>query len=144
MTLGTHQQNMVDMRDRVRGRIQRLSVEDAKAIRHAYFLDGVKQGVLAERYGVTLGAINNIVLGRVFKELGRPPRDEIKAANRRCRYRPRGVLSHRSKLTEEQVRAIRSEYSSGKYTQKQLAKKYGVSQMPISNLLTGKTYANVS
>lgn len=53
-------------------------------------------------------------------------------------------VNHRSaKLTEQDVRNIRSEYASGLYTQVELAEKYSIKQASISPLLLGKTWKHV-
>lgn len=48
-----------------------------------------------------------------------------------------------SKLTEEQVKAIREEYAAGGVFQKDLAAKYGVSQGTVCRLIKGTNWAQV-
>lgn len=52
------------------------------------------------------------------------------------------IVSWRAKLTPRQVKAIRKSYAAG-VGQLELAKKYGVTQGTISNLLLGKVYRRV-
>jgi len=49
----------------------------------------------------------------------------------------------RAKLTVEQADIIRAEYSQGGVSQRALAEKYGVSQMAIWQVLSGKTFRPV-
>jgi hypothetical protein len=63
------------------------------------------------------------------------------------RFQPRGVSHHLAKLTPEIAAAIRSEYLPGatKYEPeggfRWLARKYGVSDKTISNVIHGKTWS---
>ena len=52
------------------------------------------------------------------------------------------MVSPLAALTPAKVQAIRSAYNSGA-TQTSLAEKYHVSQVTISNIVTGKIYKNV-
>ncbi len=56
---------------------------------------------------------------------------------------PRGTRVKGVKLTEEQVREIRSLHRTGTYSQVQLGKQFGVSHRSIGNLLCGHTWAHV-
>ena len=55
----------------------------------------------------------------------------------------KGERNGRVKLTEEQVIQIRQKYISRKYTQKQLAKEYGVSQFAICNITNYKRWKHI-
>lgn len=48
-----------------------------------------------------------------------------------------------SKLTEDDVRAIRREYAAGGVSQKELALKYGITQMPVSRIIRRVTWKHV-
>ena len=48
--------------------------------------------------------------------------------------------SGRSKLTQEVADRIRAEYAAGGISQRYLAAKYGVSQMAIWQVISGKTF----
>ena len=50
---------------------------------------------------------------------------------------------HNSKLTEQQVLEIRADWATGKYTQKQLAKKYDVCQQLISQIVNRKIWKHI-
>ena len=53
-----------------------------------------------------------------------------------------GTISTKRKLTIQDAEDIRNKYIPRKYSQRMLAKEYGVNQVTISNILKGKTYAN--
>lgn len=52
----------------------------------------------------------------------------------------RGGNSHRAKLTEEQVRAIREKYATGSVSQRGLAREYGVEPRTINLIVHNKTW----
>lgn len=59
----------------------------------------------------------------------------------RHRYATRkGVESPNSKINSEQVVLIRKDYAAGFIYQKDLAKKYGISQQTVSKIVNMKTY----
>lgn len=57
--------------------------------------------------------------------------------------RSRGSKHYHSKLTEDQVIAMRAEYAAGGTSHKRLAKKYGVSHGNIAFILSRKSWAHV-
>lgn len=63
--------------------------------------------------------------------------DNTKDAVRRGRT-ARGEKHGMSKLTQEEARQIRKLYATGKYTQRQLAKKFNVTQCPIARIVNHK------
>lgn len=54
--------------------------------------------------------------------------------------RSRGELNSQAKLTELEVREIRSLYSTGNYTQTELGRRYGVTPPQISHIVNLKTW----
>jgi hypothetical protein len=54
--------------------------------------------------------------------------------------RPSGEACHLSRLTAEDVVAIRERYGAGTVTQGKLAREYGVSPGNISQIITGRTW----
>lgn len=56
----------------------------------------------------------------------------------------RGESNGNSVLTKEDVIAIVSEYNLGKISQQALGDKYGVKQITISNILTGRSWCSVT
>ncbi|KKN57528.1 hypothetical protein LCGC14_0561450 [marine sediment metagenome] len=55
----------------------------------------------------------------------------------------RGILSGRSKLSEEEVLEIRLLYEVGSYTQRQLARLYGVTQKMIWAIVNKRAWAHL-
>ena len=92
----------------------------------------VIRGVARPRMGhLWLGTHDDNVADKVMK--GRQDRSPKKTGE--------DVWS--AKLTEDDVRAIRSEYESGGIYQKALAQKYGVNDSQISRIITRKLWASV-
>lgn len=56
---------------------------------------------------------------------------------------PRGSEIRQSKLTEEQVRAIRSRYAAKELSQEKLAREYGVTQAAVWRILRGERWTHV-
>lgn len=54
---------------------------------------------------------------------------------------PRGVAHHNAKLSQEQAEAMRLVYERGGVTQRELARRFGVSQRTANKVLRGMTYA---
>lgn len=61
---------------------------------------------------------------------------------RLCRHCHR-VLDKKAKLNNKKVISIRKLYSSGKFTQRNLAKKFNVCQQVISTIITKKSWSHV-
>lgn len=57
--------------------------------------------------------------------------------------RPRGERNGHAKLTEATAREVRAAYAAGGTTQRELAARFGVTQMTVSDLVTRKTWAHV-
>lgn len=55
----------------------------------------------------------------------------------------RGTKNGRSKLTEEEVREMRSLYSAG-WTQAMLGERFGIDQAGVSRVILRKSYADVA
>ena len=89
---------------------------------------GESYRLLAAELGVHKSTVARLVSGRSW-----PGLDSV-----------RGARASRSstKLTEDQVRSIRLEHGAG-MSYRQLASKYGVSTMPISQILKGLTWKHV-
>jgi hypothetical protein len=58
-------------------------------------------------------------------------------------YRPRGVESRSSKLTEQDVNEIRQKYAPRKYSSIRLAKEYGVEKPTILSIIKYKTWKHI-
>lgn len=53
-----------------------------------------------------------------------------------------GSKSKKSKLNKKVVRKMREEYATGKFSQRELAKKYGVSQTTAGDAINGTTWGD--
>lgn len=74
---------------------------------------------------------------------GRSPKGDASGPRVHRERMRRGVDHSNAKLTEDQVREIRRGAAQG-VPQTTLAARYGVGQMTISNILTGKTWTHVT
>ena len=54
------------------------------------------------------------------------------------------MSEHNKKLTEQDIVDICELYASGDYTQKELAKMYGIANCTVSNIVNGFTWKNVN
>lgn len=55
-----------------------------------------------------------------------------------------GIYSHKAKLTEEQVKLIRSQWASGEKSQKEIGRIYGVGQGCISKIVRREKWKHLS
>ncbi len=59
------------------------------------------------------------------------------------RYNNHGENNPNNKLTEQDVIAIREKYSTGKYTQEELASEYNVNRSMINHIISGRNWRTV-
>lgn len=109
------------------------------AIRHLYKI-GKTQRDIASTFGVSLGAIGDIVRGRNWKHLPYDPADVVadSASRRVC-----GSRHGCAKLTEVLVKELRRRYHDG-ITQVVLSKMFGVSQAHVSSIVRRETWAHIA
>jgi hypothetical protein len=72
--------------------------------------------------------------------------DNVRDCRRKGRGRsgsPKGELNPKAKLTAEQIKSIRAEYATQKTFQYLIAKKYGVTQANINDIVLGKTWRHI-
>lgn len=71
-------------------------------------------------------------------------RDNVRYSAQRGRYgKSTGSINGNSKLTEDQVRAIKREYAPYVMTQRMLAQRYGVATITIKHILRGRSWRGV-
>lgn len=133
--LGTHAENMKDMKDRGRsprgsaGAKAKLTEEDVARIRE---LRGtLSQSEIAREYGVTQAIISKAQLGQTWAH--------VAGANERwvapCYAHTKGQGNGRAKLTDADVariRRLRNELSQSK-----IAKRFGISKLTVHRLQRG-------
>ena len=83
--------------------------------------DGLTQQQLAEKFGMTHQQISDIQTGKYWKHVGGTVRSKID-----------------TRIPDEKRAAIRADRATGQYTKAALARKYGVSQPTISNIINEK------
>lgn len=145
LRVGTYKENVADMDTRKR-RVTNtpfgedncnalLTAEKVIQMRRDY-LAGVKNAVLAERYGMTELSIKDVTLGRSWKHLlgvnGAPSLAELKA------YAKVSQKSA-SKITQEVAFEIRRRLNNGELG-KDLAAEFGIHKATVSDIKKGKTW----
>lgn len=108
----------------------RFSPTDIATIRTIYHTQNIKQKDLAKRYKTTQGAISQIVRGAAWFGLSGPIIANSNGRNRDSA----GEKNNRAKVTDAQAIMIQKLYASGKFFQKELAKRFGLSQSQISKI----------
>lgn len=131
--LATHQKNMADAaRDGLL--IHRFTKVQILEIR-AKYEDGMSQAQLGREYGANHATICAIVNRKIWKHLeGDPPRPPQHALH--------GEANPNSKLTEVEVREIRTRYANGE-KQTQLAEAYGIRQAKVSMIVRRECWSHV-
>lgn len=162
--LGTHADNMRDMREKGRGprgdrhwkrryphlvkrgeRCHKAKLTDAqvKTIVHDYYSGESSARDLAKRFGVSAAHVTAITKGMrdavSAEQLAR--RSEVLMQWRLKSVR-RGERNHNSRITESQAVEIVSRYMAGGVTQRALAREFGVTQTAIYYVIHGKNWPN--
>lgn len=105
-------------------------VEQARIL-HA---EGATATVLAAQFDVTISSMSKILKGEFWKHAPGPTTTEKKHS--------RGEGHHMSKVTPEIVQAIRADHSRG-VTYAELARRYGLTSVPIRAICLRKTWKHV-
>ena len=120
-------------RDKINGILSEEQVHEL----HSKLLDEDDWEMLADEYEVSLNAVKSIASGKSWKHLGLP-------VIRRARIGIRGENNKNSVLTEDEVRKILRLYDGGNgMSQTDLAKRFGVRQPTIHNIVWRKTWQHV-
>lgn len=141
LALGTQADNMQDMAKKFRG--NRSVFVDAKSILNVIELakDGCGVDSLAERFGVSVSTIYNILRGRTHGHVGDA---EVKRARDGLvvDILPDDV-ARKHVLLDEEVQYIRTSMASGAHSAAELAKIFCVSPMTVYNVANRRTHARV-
>ena len=116
-----------------------LSVMDVRAIRRM-LQDGLSHAEIGRTSGVSGGVVSDVASGASWSHL---PLIEGEAATNKPSGVRRGSENRASKLVEDDIRIIRSEYASGNKTQVELARQFGVIQSTISQVILRKVWRHV-
>lgn len=107
-------------------------------MRELYEAGGWTYKALADKYGVSIRCVSQIMDGSSWKSVtgGIPVSEEKRISGR--------IMSN-SKLTKDDVIAIYTEYMTDENVlQEDLSRRYGVSQSVISSIVTGRTWSKVT
>jgi transposase-like protein len=105
---------------------------------HREYAAGATQAEIARRHGVGVEVIYRALRGATYRDA----QPETPAALR-PRERARGSAHGNARLTEEAVREIRQMYATGRHTQCELARRFGVSSGTVSNVVNRRFWAHV-
>jgi len=72
------------------------------------------------------------------------PKDNNHDCRLKYRHPAVGSLNHKARLIEDEVREIRGKYATGKYTQKELGRDYGVCYTTIGMIVRGERWKCVA
>jgi len=142
LRVGTNAENMADMRSKGRERSfvgeqnpsAKLTPAKVQEIRERY-ARGQSGEEIAAAYGVDYSLIRMVVTGKIWAHV---PGADPSAP----RHDRKGEEHHNSKLTKEDVRAIRAKSAAG-MSAGQIARLYGVNRTAIGRILNGITWAHV-
>ncbi len=107
-----------------------LTNRQAKMIREDYAEGGSTQMDIADRFGVSQYTVSSVLLGKTYADAGGPIRS------------PDSPRVNGRSLSPAQARQMREDYARGNVTQRELVKRYNVSETSVSNVLTGKSYVD--
>lgn len=108
-----------------------LTDEQVIEMRRRYAAGGIQQRALADEYGVTSGAVANIVNGKSWTHL---PMPEALIG--------REKQAHRRKLSPDQVHQVRAALMEGQ-KRKDVAERFGVAYTTICAIASGHNWSRV-
>jgi len=142
--LGTHKQNTTDAKKRKRLAVgeqrSHLREQDIADI-HLLYQQGAKLRELAEQFQLDGTSIGAIVHGKTWQHIERPFSEE-QVLTFVYAHRQRGASHSRAKLTEEQVRSIRTMRTQG-ISARALAQQFQVSLTQIKDILRRKSWKHL-
>ena len=137
--LGTPKDNMEDMTNKgrqVTGRwnsysgedhpMSKLTWDEVDEMRELYSSGSYTQVALADKFGVTHTSVCDIVHWQIWRKDDSPP----------------PIYPGKYKLSEEQVKEIRSLYKTGKYFQREIGTMFGVNASYVSMLVNNRRRPN--
>lgn len=109
----------------------KITEKEVIEVRKAYNNGVIDIATIKTKYGMCRRAVENMLVGRTYKHVPFAI-DKLKP------------MGKKGKLNSSIANMIRKLYSTGKYTQKNLAEKYGVTRSSIKDILTYRSYKDVS
>jgi DNA-binding MarR family transcriptional regulator len=152
LRLGTQSQNIVDMYEKGRRSTEtyargerhtnsKLSDSDVQIIKASYTGRHGEVSALARQFGVTPQAVSAIVKKGGWAHI---PKGDVSLPTEQLKRRtPVGERSSRALLTDAQVRAMRDTYDSGKATQAELMRQYGISRPSVCLIVNRKSWRHI-
>lgn len=152
--VGDQVDNMRDCRERGRDKKARgedsgaskLTSPQVLAIRQRY-LAGEKRASLAAAFGITIHNVTAVTTGKYWKHVPqvarRAKRSIVEMDASVNPGKERGSSRAAAKLTESQVLEMRALYQGKAGSQRELAKRFGISQARIQPILTRQAWGHV-
>lgn len=129
--LGTHQDNMADMKAKGRNHREIAVTDEQVAEMRRRYLAGENSRTLAQEYGISRAQTARILAGT-----SRGPAELPE-------WKRRGFRKPNTKLTDDQVREIREAYAAGDVTTRDLAARYEINCGYVSDLINRKERKDV-
>lgn len=107
----------------------KITEKEVIDVRKAYSSGILDIATIKSKYGMCRRSVENMLVGRTY--------NHVPFAVNRLKS-----TSKKGKLNSSIANTIRNLYSTGKYTQKNLAEKYGVTRSSIKDILTYRSYKN--
>jgi len=136
---------------------RRARVTEAQVVemRRAYYSGAKTARRLAEESGLSISAVGSLLRGeswghiregleQIDAELAKlKTPEEVAAFWQQRKLEPLKSGIRFTKLTEDQVRAIRAEYAAGGVLMKDLAEKYGVKTGTVCDIIARRTWKHI-
>ena len=123
------------LRKQIGTSLRAFTDDDVVEMRRLYRDEGLTFDEISRIYGVTRNPVRDAVIGNSYKNVPDPVRSPI---SKRV-----GELNRGSKLTAAKVKEARKLYKSGRWTYRQLSRRYDVHRRTIMQAIIGKTWANI-
>ena len=118
----------------------KLNLKIIESIRNEYALGNISQRPLGKKYGVSQPHIHRILHGERWPTAPLVSRQKCAISIAAKRNGAPGESNPNAKLTMEEVSTIRSRYSSGGISARELGRKYGVDKSVIVRIVNGKSW----
>lgn len=118
----------------------KLNLSEVESIKRELY-KGTSMKVLSKQYGINYSTVQSIKRCSIWKEVLPELNDQLKSLVYKDSYK--GESNGCSKLTEVQVKEIKSLLSIKNMTMTDIGKKYGVSRTLIGHIKSGKLWSHV-
>ncbi len=140
IAIGTQLDNMKD-RTRAGRSVSTLSEQQVREIRVLYASGQFSESQLATRFHVGVTAVSNVLTQKTWAHIQDNLQEGI---SRELSQTPTRIRSNRTYvMNAENVKQIRVWYNEGRYSQDELATRFGISKHQVGNILRGVQWKDV-